>query len=202
MTTLSVVPACLEYACGHAALVSLPRVKGETPRQRNERVNNEKAAAGQRSCDFCAPSTPPIVGANDLFGGGVGVGVGLVASAPAVTGAIIKGTHLAALKRGVNDDRLRDEQQEEAMTTATTEPSTGPDQAPSTPASTRLEGVFPVRKLSDKQEREITVCTPKRLLLWARSDSVLESGTRRWHASLRAWSRSAQPKHQPCNGIR
>jgi hypothetical protein len=88
------------------------------------------------------------------------------------------------------------------MTAATTEPSTGPDQAPSTPASTRLEGVFPVRKLSDKQEREITVCTPKRLLLWARSDSVLESGTRRWHASLRAWSRSAQPKHQPCNGIR
>src|SRR5216684_1873428 len=77
MTALSIVPARLGYACGHAALVLLPRVKGESPRQRNERVNNEKAAAGQRSCDFCAPSTQPIVGANDL------VAVGGVASAQA-----------------------------------------------------------------------------------------------------------------------
>jgi len=60
MTTLSVIPARLEYACGHAALVSLSRFKGESPRQRNERVSHEKAAAGQRSCDFCAPSTQPI----------------------------------------------------------------------------------------------------------------------------------------------
>ena len=52
---LTSVPARLVYACGHAALVSLPVVKGETPRQRTERVQREKEAAQQRSCDFCAP---------------------------------------------------------------------------------------------------------------------------------------------------
>jgi hypothetical protein len=150
MTTLSVVPARLEYACGRAALVSLPRVKGESPRQRNERVNYEKAAAGQRSCDLCAPSMQPTGGANDLGG------VGVVASAQAVTRAMIKGPHVAALERGVNDARLRDDQQEEAMTTTTIEPSTRPDQAPATPAPTRPKSVFPVRKLSEEQEREVT----------------------------------------------
>ena len=38
----------------------------------------------------------------------------------------------------------------------TTEPSTALDETPSTPAPTRLRGVFPVRKLSDEQEREVT----------------------------------------------
>src|SRR5918911_280717 len=52
---LTSVPARLVYACGHAALVSLAAVKGETSRQRAERVQREKDAAQQRSCDFCAP---------------------------------------------------------------------------------------------------------------------------------------------------
>jgi transposase-like protein len=59
MTLLSVVPARLEYACGHAGLVSLPLVKGESRRQRSERVEAEKAAARLRSCDFCAPPLSP-----------------------------------------------------------------------------------------------------------------------------------------------
>ena len=58
---MSVVPARLEYACGHVGLVSLPLVKGESRRQRSERVEGEKAAARLRSCDFCAPSLSPAI---------------------------------------------------------------------------------------------------------------------------------------------
>jgi hypothetical protein len=49
------IPARLEYQCGHAALVSLPRVKGESPAQRNARIAMEKSSARGRTCDFCAP---------------------------------------------------------------------------------------------------------------------------------------------------
>src|SRR5262245_18983136 len=51
----SAIPARLEYQCGQAALVSLPRIKGETSTQRNERVALEKRSAHLRVCDFCAP---------------------------------------------------------------------------------------------------------------------------------------------------
>jgi hypothetical protein len=51
----SVIPARLQFQCGHAALVTLPRVKGETATQRNDRVAREKSAALSRQCDFCAP---------------------------------------------------------------------------------------------------------------------------------------------------
>jgi hypothetical protein len=49
------IPARLEYQCGHAALVSLPRIKGESPTQRNARIALEKSSAQVRACDFCAP---------------------------------------------------------------------------------------------------------------------------------------------------
>src|SRR5947207_8061525 len=52
----SVIPARLKFQCGHAALVTLPRVKGETATQRNDRVVREKEAALTRHCDFCAPA--------------------------------------------------------------------------------------------------------------------------------------------------
>ena len=51
----SVIPARLLFQCGHAALVSLPRVKGESPAQRSDRIAREKSAAQARSCDFCPP---------------------------------------------------------------------------------------------------------------------------------------------------
>src|SRR5215208_7102355 len=51
------VSAYLQYACGHAALVTLPRVKGESGRQREQRVAQEKVSALGRQCDFCAPSS-------------------------------------------------------------------------------------------------------------------------------------------------
>jgi hypothetical protein len=51
----SVIPARLEFQCGHAALVSLPRVKGESPAQRTDRIAREKSSAQARSCDFCPP---------------------------------------------------------------------------------------------------------------------------------------------------
>ena len=57
----SVIPARLEYQCGHAALVSLPRIKGESSAQRNERVAREKSAAHTRACDFCGPSVEVVL---------------------------------------------------------------------------------------------------------------------------------------------
>jgi hypothetical protein len=51
----SAIPARLLFQCGHAALVTLPRVKGETAAQRNERVAREKSSALARQCDFCGP---------------------------------------------------------------------------------------------------------------------------------------------------
>jgi hypothetical protein len=51
----SVIPARLDFQCGHAALVSLPRVKGESSAQRSLRIALEKSGAQLRSCDFCAP---------------------------------------------------------------------------------------------------------------------------------------------------
>jgi hypothetical protein len=52
----SVIPARLQFQCGHAALVTLPRVKGESSAQRNERIAREKNAALARQCDFCGPT--------------------------------------------------------------------------------------------------------------------------------------------------
>jgi pilus assembly protein FimV len=62
----SVIPARLQFQCGHAALVTLPRVKGETTTQRNERVAREKSAALARQCDFCAPAVEVVVNGNHL----------------------------------------------------------------------------------------------------------------------------------------
>src|SRR5215471_242412 len=56
----SVIPARLQFQCGHAALVTLPRVKGESATQRNDRVAREKSAALARQCDFCAPSVATV----------------------------------------------------------------------------------------------------------------------------------------------
>ena len=50
------IPARLEFACGHVALVSLPRLKGESASARNERVRSEKLSAQTRACDFCGPT--------------------------------------------------------------------------------------------------------------------------------------------------
>lgn len=57
----SVIPARLEFQCGHAALVSLPRIKGETSAQRAARVAREKSAAQTRACDFCAQRLEVVV---------------------------------------------------------------------------------------------------------------------------------------------
>jgi hypothetical protein len=57
----SVIPARLVFQCGHAALVSLPRIKGETNAQRADRVAHEKSAARTRACDFCAQRLEVVV---------------------------------------------------------------------------------------------------------------------------------------------
>ena len=61
----SVIPARLQFQCGHAALVTLPRVKGESSVQRNERIAREKSAALTRQCDFCGPTVQVVVSASD-----------------------------------------------------------------------------------------------------------------------------------------
>jgi hypothetical protein len=62
----SVIPARLQFQCGHAAMVTLPRIKGETATQRNDRVAREKSAALNRPCDFCAPAVEVVVNGNHL----------------------------------------------------------------------------------------------------------------------------------------
>jgi len=62
VTALAAIPARLAYSCGHVALVSLAPKRGETPRQRRERVEQEKAAALLRSCDFCGPAVAAVDG--------------------------------------------------------------------------------------------------------------------------------------------
>jgi hypothetical protein len=64
------IPARLEFACGHAALVSLPRLKGESATARNERVRGEKLAAQARACDFCGP-VPVAEATNGAHNNGV-----------------------------------------------------------------------------------------------------------------------------------
>jgi hypothetical protein len=64
------IPARLEYACGHAALVSLPRLKGESATARNERIRGEKLAAQARACDFCGP-VPVAEATNGVHSNGV-----------------------------------------------------------------------------------------------------------------------------------
>ena len=69
----SVIPARLQFLCGHAALVTLPRLKGESSAQRTERVAREKSAALARQCDFCGPTvqvavaTPEVVNGNHML---------------------------------------------------------------------------------------------------------------------------------------
>src|SRR5713226_9895237 len=158
MTTLSFVHVRFEYACGHAALVSLPRLKAEPPVQRTARVNYEKAAAGQRSCDFCPVSTQPIVGANDLNG------VGSVAAVPPATHTMNDEIDHATVGHTVTGDHVHELKHEEAMTMTTaetvSEPAPAHDHAPATPETTpaliRSKGMFPLRKLTDEQEREVT----------------------------------------------
>src|ERR1700731_895220 len=57
----SVIPARLEFSCGHAALVSLPRLKGETSTQRTERGTRAKSEAPGRPCDFCGPQEQTVL---------------------------------------------------------------------------------------------------------------------------------------------
>jgi len=50
------IASYLQYACGHGAMVTLPRIKGESPRVREQRIALEKVSASQRPCDFCGPA--------------------------------------------------------------------------------------------------------------------------------------------------
>jgi len=159
--TLSVVPVRFEYACGHTALTSLPRVKAESAAQRLGRISQEKAAAGQRACDFCPPISPSSFASGDVSG----VGRLAVVLAPQdVATSTIGGIDHAPLDDAVAGDQVPEQHQEEAMTVTTTEPVSEPGTAhdktsetpETTPAPTRPKGVFPLRKLTDEQEHEVT----------------------------------------------
>jgi hypothetical protein len=80
----SVLPARLQFQCGHAALVTLPRVKGETATQRTDRVAREKVAALLRQCDFCAPSVAVLESQH------VAVAAAIESEAPATLSELIE----------------------------------------------------------------------------------------------------------------
>jgi transposase-like protein len=140
----SVIPARLEFSCGHAALVTLPRLKGESASQRTERVNGEKTAARSRPCDFCGPSAlPPL----DVH----------VGQTPALAGTT-NGHHALETKETVMTIT--------ETPPAATEPAPKPEAAG--PKTTGAAGVTrlgaeetkrtfpPRRRLGDEQEREVT----------------------------------------------
>lgn len=163
-TTLSVVPVRFEYACGHTGLTSLARVKAESPAQRNERVGQEKAAARQRSCDFCPPVSPSSIRSSAQDSDDH------LAAAPAAMPSMIDGIDTAPLDLTAIGDHAHTLEHEDTMTVTMTmttpttepvhEPATPHDQTPATPERTpapiRPKGVFPLRKLTDEQEREVT----------------------------------------------
>jgi hypothetical protein len=159
--TLSVVPVRFEYACGHTALTSLPRVKAESPAQRIVRISQEKAAAGQRACDFCPSISPSSMGASDLDGVGR---LTVTLAPPAIAPSMIDGIDNPPFDHAVASEQVPEQEQEEAMMTTTTEPVSEPatarDERPATPettpAPTRPKGVLPLRKLTDEQEHEVT----------------------------------------------
>jgi hypothetical protein len=124
----------LEFACGHAALVSLPRIRGERPHERAERISQEKLAARSRPCDFCAPWAEAAASAEPDTSDG----------APAQPEA----------KELLMDTPANQEpspaDQAEAGPGKTSGDADGQ-------AATRPRGVFPPpRKLTDDQEREVT----------------------------------------------
>src|SRR5215204_4016647 len=65
-TATNSVTTYFQYLCGHGALVSLPRIKGESPRTREHRIGIEKTAASQRRCDFCGPEPAVVDGLAEL----------------------------------------------------------------------------------------------------------------------------------------
>jgi transposase-like protein len=157
MKALSDLLARLEYGCGHFALVSLVHIKGESPRQRRERVEREKVGAFQRPCDFCGPTYEEPMVAVEL--------VGNVAHVPGSTSSDALMTeghgHGPALIDGVN--RHQTPKQEEAVTTTPTdsEPTDTPstDDAPTAEPGDRTQvqarAVVVRRRLDRGQEQEV-----------------------------------------------
>ena len=186
-------------ACGHTALASLPRLKAESPAQRTARIKYEKVAAAQRSCDFCPPVPEPSVGSSDVYG------VGSVAAIPSVMQTMSGGIDNVPLDHAVTGDYVHESEQQEAMTMPSTEPVTEPvtahDLAPATPETTpaliRPKGVFPLRKLSDEQEREVTCLYAETPTPRVEIGQTSMAGIAQRHgAPLRS------PNHQPSDGFR
>ncbi|MDQ6675527.1 MAG: hypothetical protein M3069_33160 [Chloroflexota bacterium] len=176
------MPARLEFACGHAALVSLASVKGESPRQRTERVEREKAAAQQRTCDFCARS----------------VALETIDGATSAADCAPSHLHPAAGHQPIQalEDRITNRQgtsdQEDLMTTT---PRNSPliDEAASTRDPNIAESTEPSdtgpkrvsRRLSEDQESEVT-------RLYAETPSPLANIARRFGIGQTSVSRIAQ----------
>jgi len=59
LTSSYSIATYLQYACGHGAMVSVPRIKSEGAREREKRLALEKVSASQRRCDFCGPEPSP-----------------------------------------------------------------------------------------------------------------------------------------------
>jgi transposase-like protein len=132
LTTSRSIATFLRYKCGHAAMVSLPRVNGEKPRERDRRIALEKVSASQRRCDFCASdaSTPE-----------------LVANASTTDSTLVSPVFTQPEPLAPLGDITGAPESEEPSVTS---PTASDQQSPSG------RGRSPLRKLSDEQELELT----------------------------------------------
>ncbi len=186
--TLSILPAQLEFACGHFALVSLASVKGESPRQRTERVQREKAAAHQRTCDFCAPRAQALTDVERIDDATTARD-----SAPSYVRPAVDIEPTRALNTSMSNLDATSDQED--LMTSTPANSSSVDEMEPTGSSTTAEStepaemgpkrVFPTRKLTDDQEREVT-------RLYAETTTPLAEIAQRFEIGPTSVSRVAQ----------
>jgi len=128
LTASGSIATYLKYKCGHAAMVSLPRIKGERPRDRDRRLALEKISASQRGCDFCASDAPTVE---------------LAASDGAMTASEAPTAELAAPIGAITGVPESEEPSVTSSAESEQQSSSGRERSP-------------LRKLSDEQELELT----------------------------------------------
>ena len=131
--TAAPTTAYLHYGCGHAALVSLASIAGESRRDRGRRVEQEKREARSRPCDFC----PPIEAAQATL------------SASELRVVVTTDT---AEPHGHTEPPIDHQKSEDEHLTLSEPTTTDTDTTTDTAA---IRSRSPLRKLSDEQELEV-----------------------------------------------
>ena len=176
---LTVAPTTvyLHYGCGHAALVSLPGIAGESRRDRGRRVAQEKHNARAQACDFC----PPLEAAP-------------ARSVPEPLRAVP--TDTAAAPSQPEAPEQRENSEDEHLTTSET---------PTIIETSATRSRSPLRKLSDEQELEVARLyrdTETSVPEIARQFGIGESSVYRVSQKHGASTRTAAAGGQRANGRR